>query len=210
VELLETMRAEHGRIALLERHIERLTRAAEAFDYRLDLARVRAGLDTALEGSPAVARVRLTVDRYGGICIGLVTIDRVPPIATVIPLPWTAPPDPALSRFKTTDRLHYEAALENAWAAGADEALLVDEGGRLIEATRANVWIRTGDALLTPPLRQMGLEGVMRSHLLETRPHARQVDLFVEDLNRADEVLLSNAVRGLFPVSLGTRAGAAA
>src|SRR5687768_5753199 len=152
------MRAEDGHIALLGRHLERLARAAEAFDYHFDLARVRVGLDTALEGSPPVARVRLTMDRYGGLCIGLVTIERVPAISTVIPVPWTAPPDPALSRFKTTDRLHYEAALEQAWAAGADEAVLVDDAGRIVEATRANVWLRMGAELLTPRLHDRGLE----------------------------------------------------
>jgi para-aminobenzoate synthetase/4-amino-4-deoxychorismate lyase len=148
----------------------------------------------------------LTLDDQGCVCVGVVDLARVPPISTVVPVNWSQPADTVSLRFKTTDRLHYDAALARAWAAGADEAILVDDGGRVVEATRANVWVRRRGELLTPPLGERGLEGVMRGHLLATRPDAREADLTVDDLRQADEVLLSNAVRGLFSVSLGTRA----
>jgi branched-subunit amino acid aminotransferase/4-amino-4-deoxychorismate lyase len=73
-----------------------------------------------------------------------------------------------------------------------------------VEATRANVWVRDGDELLTPPLSKCGLPGVMRDHILETVPGARIAVVRAEDLSDAEEVLLSNAVRGLFPVRIGT------
>ena len=205
MELLETMLAKDGRIDLLERHLDRLTRGALALGYPLDMSRVRAALDGAVGSTTGAARVRLTLDQHGGVCVGVVDMARVPAIATVFPVAWSPPEDPVGVCLKTTDRLHYDAALARAWAAGADEAVLVDAAGRVVEATRANVWVRRRGELLTPPLGRRGLEGVMRAHLLATRPDTREVDLTLDDLLQADDVLLSNAVRGLFTVRLGTR-----
>ena len=89
-------------------------------------------------------------------------------------------------------------------AAAQRRVFLVDDDGGVVEATRANVWVRSGEELLTPPLSKCGLPGVMRDHILETVPGARIASVRAEDLSAAEEVLLSNAVRGLFPVRIGT------
>ncbi len=205
MELLETMRAESGRIELLDRHLARLSRAAGALGYSFDESRVRAAVDSAVDDNLAAARVRLTLDREGCVCVSVVDLDRVPAIRSAALVPWVPPADPRQVMFKTTDRIHYDAALAQAWAAGADEAILVDDAGRVVEATRANVWVRRQDEVMTPDVGERGLAGVMRAHLLATLPGARVAEVTVDDLRAADEVLLSNAVRGLFHVTLGTR-----
>jgi para-aminobenzoate synthetase/4-amino-4-deoxychorismate lyase len=204
MELLETMRAEDGRIELLERHLARLATAGRALGYPVDILRVRDTLAGALQGAGPTLLVRLTVDPEGRIAIETVPVELVPPIRTAVALPWPAASAPERSRFKTTDRVAYDVAMHSAWAAGVDEAILVDDNGWVVEATRANVWVRDGDELLTPPLSKCGLPGVMRDHILETVPGARIAVVRAEDLSDAEEVLLSNAVRGLFPVRIGT------
>jgi branched-subunit amino acid aminotransferase/4-amino-4-deoxychorismate lyase len=210
MELLETMRAEAGVVSLIDRHLDRLAHGATHFGYRFDRHRVRDDVLASVVDRAEPLRLRLALDRDGRVDLGVIEMSRVPRIQRVVPVPWPAALSYSASRFKTTDRAPYDAALQEAWAAGADEAVLVDAEGRVVEATRANVWIRRGDELLTPDLRRCGLAGVMRAEILGTVPGARVADLTEADLSSADEVLLSNAVRGLFRVDVGTRDAAGA
>ncbi len=107
-----------------------------------------------------------------------------------------------LCRHKTTDRAHYERPFAQAQARGADEALLINVGGEVVEGSRTSVWVRRGGRLLTPPLASGGLPGVLRAHLLETRPDAAEALLTPADLIGAQALYVSNALRGLVEVAL--------
>jgi len=209
MELLETMRALSGRVDLIDSHLDRLSRAGAALGFPVDADRVRADVAGALRGRAGLLLVRLTLDRAGRAAVSTIPLDQAPPIRTVAVVGWPAGLDEP-SRFKTTDRAAYDAALAQAIDAGADEAVLVDGDGLVVEATRANVWLRFGDELVTPALGRRGLAGVMRARLLATVPGTRTADVKADDLEAADEVLLSNAVRGLFPVTAGTRSAGGA
>jgi para-aminobenzoate synthetase/4-amino-4-deoxychorismate lyase len=198
------MRADSGSVALLDRHLDRLTQAAAHFRFPFDRARVQDDLAAALAGLGGALRVTLTVDAEGRVDIGLVEMATVPRIRTAVVVPWPEALGEEASRFKTTDRAAYDAALDVAWGVGADEAILVEADGNVVEATRANVWVRRGGDLITPSLEHRGLAGVMRAEILQSSGGARTGALTVDDLVRADEVLLSNAVRGLFRVEVGT------
>ncbi len=73
--------------------------------------------------------------------------------------------------------------------------LLVNERGELTESTIANLVVRTGGALWTPPLDAGLLPGVLRAGLLR-RGEVRERVLRPEDLRGAEEVWLVNSVRG--------------
>ena len=200
--LLETMRAEAGHVALLDRHLARLAASAPVFGFAFDEAQTRAAVADALaRAEPAEAhRVRLTLgDRVHAEAAPLVGA----PFRTV----WLCP-DPLreaggrLCRHKTTDREHYEAPYRRARAAGADEAILVSADGEVVEGSRTSVWVRRGDAWLTPPLGAGGLPGVARAVLLAHLPGAREATLTPDDLFTADALAVSNALRGLCPVAL--------
>ncbi|MGB3543167.1 aminotransferase class IV, partial [Rubrivirga sp.] len=102
---------------------------------------------------------------------------------------------------KTTDRSHYRARYERALEVGADEAVLVNERGEVTEGTRTNVWVEVEGRLWTPPLQAGGLGGVYRADVLESDPRAGERTLTPADLEAADAVYLSNALRGWMPVS---------
>src|SRR5258707_1248373 len=58
-----------------------------------------------------------------------------------------------LGRHKTTSRLAWDLAREEARAAGADEALLVSPTGEVLEGAASNVFVvRDGGDVVTPPL----------------------------------------------------------
>ncbi|MET0180724.1 MAG: aminotransferase class IV, partial [Novosphingobium sp.] len=102
-------------------------------------------------------------------------------------------------RHKTTDRGFYEAARRAAAAAGADEAVLIDDAGRVTEGSFTNVFVERDGALLTPPATHGRLPRGLRPALLDDR-RAREAELRLDDL--AGGFLLGNAIRGLMPARL--------
>ena len=107
-----------------------------------------------------------------------------------------------LCTHKTTARDHYRARAERARQRGADEAVLVNAAGEVTEGTRTNVWAETAGRLWTPPLASGGLAGVMRAHVLATDARAGERVLTAADLQAADALYLSNALRVWMPVRL--------
>lgn len=96
----------------------------------------------------------------------------------------------------------YEAARAAALRAGADEALLVDARGLLVEGARTNVFVvRRDGALVTPPLGSGAVAGVAREIVLERVLDAREDDVPLAALAEAEEVVLVNAVRGAVRLS---------
>ncbi len=208
--LLETMRAEGWRVVLLEHHLDRLASSAARLGLPMREHAVRRAVAEAVEGLPVEGayRLRLLLHTDGAVTTGATALDSLPEITTAAFYPHRVDLGGVFGRFKTTQRDLYDRALDWAAAQGVDEPLLVDRSGYVVEGARTNVWVRRGNRLLTPSLAGGGLAGVMRTRVLETRPEAEEAALTRGDLQTADEVLLSNAVRGLWPVRLvGPRGG---
>ena len=200
--LLETMRAVGGRVALLDRHLARLAASAAAFGYPLDACAVRQRLAEALAEAPPLAGVRLTLGTSGDLDVEVRPLDGDPlRTAWIDPEPLGEAGGP-LCIHKTTARDHYRRRAERARQRGADEAVLVNAAGEVTEGTRTNVWAETAGRLWTPPLASGGLAGVMRAHVLATDARAGERVLTAADLQAADALYLSNALRGWMPVRL--------
>lgn len=93
---------------------------------------------------------------------------------------------------------------ERASRNGFDEAILLNEHGRVSECTSANIFAIYGNEVLTPPLSDGCLPGITREVLLgEVRvPGVRVVErgLTPEDLYLADEVCITSTTRDLLAV----------
>ena len=98
---------------------------------------------------------------------------------------------------KLTNRRTLALAEDEARRAGVQEALLLDAEGYLVEGTRTSAIVATerGD-LLTPPLARGGVAGIARAIALERVPELREGDVAADDLFRAGEIVVVNAVRG--------------
>ena len=115
--------------------------------------------------------------------------------AIVAPAPHPGPT--ATSTAKTTDRSLYDAALAAARAAEADEALLCDAAGFLVEGARTNLVVALADgSLVTPPLARGAQAGVAREILLEHVAELREAEVSRAALASARELIAVNAVRG--------------
>jgi branched-chain amino acid aminotransferase len=111
---------------------------------------------------------------------------------------------------KTGAHLTHVLALREARAAGAYEALLLDDRGFVTEGSSSNVFAVRAGRLATPPLAAGILEGVTRGVVLrlarELGVAAEETPLRPEDLEGADEVFITSTIREIVPVTrLGDR-----
>ena len=108
---------------------------------------------------------------------------------------------PALGGINHLNRLEWVlAARENA-AYEQVEGLLKDTNGHLISALASNIFLVMGRQLLTPRMDRNGIRGVLRGRIIrefKSRTELRRIS--PDMLEEADEVFLSDLVRGIVPV----------
>ena len=197
-DLIETMAFDpHAGLALLERHLARLSASAAALGFRFDRHAARNELQAATFRLRTPRRVRLLLAPSGIVAVEVSAPPPTPqrPLTlAVVSLP-VSPADLRL-RHKTSDRAFYDDARR---AAGTDEVIF-EHAGQLTEGSFTSLFVRRADGLLvTPPADPGLLPGVLRAELLAT---GRAVE---GPLTRADltgDVLVGNALRGLLPARL--------
>jgi branched-chain amino acid aminotransferase len=116
-----------------------------------------------------------------------------------------------IGRYKTTSRLAWQLAREEARAARVDEVLLVSPGGEVLEGSVSNVFVVTRGEVRTPPLAHGILPGITRAVVLSLCATlgvpAREGRVERADLERADEAFVTSSLQGVVP--LATLAGRA-
>jgi 4-amino-4-deoxychorismate lyase len=113
------------------------------------------------------------------------------------------PRDSVLAGIKHLNRLHQVLARAEADARGLDEGLCGFDDGQLVCATAANLFAVVDGELRTPPVTEAGVAGVCRAALLADPWFGRDIRCTAvsrEDLGRASEIFLTNAVRGVLAV----------
>lgn len=103
----------------------------------------------------------------------------------------------SVSHLKTSNALVYAMAARQAKQNKWNDALVLNIYGRIVESAIANVfWVRDG-MIYTPPVTEGCIEGVMRRHILTSLPDITEQPLTEAELMGADEVFLTNAIKGL-------------
>lgn len=96
---------------------------------------------------------------------------------------------------KTTNRAFYDTQRQRAVSKGFHELLFCNEKGELSEGAISNVFIRQGKQWLTPSWDCGLLPGIWRAAQIVALG-AKEAHLSVDDLMRADEVIIGNSLRG--------------
>ena len=111
---------------------------------------------------------------------------------------------PALAGIKHLNRLEQVLARCEWATAGAQEGIMLDQEGLVVEGSMSNLFAVRDGAVITPPLNAAGIAGVMReaiiSRLAEPGQAVVQEPLSLEGLASSDEVFLCNSVNGVWPV----------
>jgi len=200
-ELFETMRAENGRIALLQRHQARLASSARVLGFAFDPAAFEALL-ARLPGG--LRRVRVTLNHEGRLTLAEGALLPLPHGPAMLRLASTPlPADRLLPGHKTTLRAAYDAGVRAAEEAGAFDTLFFDASGHLLEGGRSSLFVKLGGRWFTPPVSAGLLPGVMRAALLEDPAFAASERPITRDeLLRAEALMACNALRGAMAARL--------
>jgi branched-chain amino acid aminotransferase len=217
--LFETVRLYRGRPFRLERHLARLASGASTVGIPVPPelgARVAeavasyAGEDAALRitltrgpgdglAPPPAARSRLIVGvrRLGGAREG-------PGRGFRALIRGRLEERSLVATLKATGYLERIQALRLAHGEGADEALITNSRGHVVEGSSSNLFALRDSTLFAPGPDEGALPGITREVVLEA---ARAMDLPVverglgpAELGEASEVMLSSTVRGIVPV----------
>jgi branched-chain amino acid aminotransferase len=124
-------------------------------------------------------------------------------ITTGIYEPARKAPD-AFSHLKSSNFLAYRMAAIHAFNMKWDNAIILNSHDRIADATGTNVFlVSTGNSLITPPLSEGPVAGVMRKHLLEKLPQVLPGLEIIEKpvtrdmLKEATEIFLTNSITGI-------------
>ncbi|MBA3829982.1 MAG: aminotransferase class IV [Taibaiella sp.] len=107
----------------------------------------------------------------------------------------------SIANLKTSNALVYALAARQAQQHHWNDALVCNTNGNIIESSIANIfWIKER-SVYTPPLTEGCIAGVMRRHVLarlsENNIPVIEKPLLPEELLQAEEVFLTNAIRGI-------------
>lgn len=212
--LFETMRVKSGKILFQNWHFERLFSGLERIELPLPLhitaeklAREVVELCT-INNCWNLARVRLSVSRGGGNINDADQFQYVlecnsmeehlsPVKGILIDLyPFARKAYDRFSDLKSANYLPYVMAARYARVNELDDSLVLNANGRIAESSVANIFIVREGQLITPSLEEGCVAGIIRRWIVE---HYKvvQTGLCQEDILSAEEVFLTNAIRGI-------------
>jgi branched-chain amino acid aminotransferase len=220
--LFETMKMVNGKINLLKFHFERLFYSMQVPGFRVPVLFTEKKLADEIyqlaekNNCTQLARVRLVVSRGdGGIndgddrlqytieCFAAdENVNRLNENGFIIDVYLDAVKScDKFSNLKSTSYLPYVMAARFAKENKLNDALVMNQHGRICEASVANIFWIKDKVVYTPPLSEGCVAGTMRKYLLNNIPFidniVSEINCSIEDLMNADEVFLTNAVYGM-------------
>ncbi len=198
--ILETMRWQDG-IELLEQHLARLTRTARHLNYRYREDQIRRNIAELAQHcvSGRTYRLRLLLATDGSLesaCDEIDLPEVKPVLRFTLAKSHTHSLDPFLG-IKTTQRATYDKARRDELNGDVDELVFLNERNELTEGSTTNLFLHIGKQWLTPPLSAGVLPGIMRKEVLQSELKPVERTLYPADLKQADNILLTNALRGV-------------
>jgi 4-amino-4-deoxychorismate lyase len=213
----ETLRVYSGRPFRLDEHLVRLAGSADRLGLpEPELEALRALVEEALHAAGAGdvgVRIYWTPGVRGAGPTAIVLVSAIPDwieparargqrlVSLAFPArsaPWLLP------GTKSVSYATHVAAEAEAKRRGADDAVLVDLDGTVLEGPVTNVWWREGEVLVTPALELGILAGETRAALLglaAAEGYAVETGAFpLGRLLASDEVFTSSSVREVMPV----------
>lgn len=111
-----------------------------------------------------------------------------------------------LSSIKTTNKIINVTASIFASENGLDNCLLMNDGKNVIEALQGNLFMLKGNTLITPPVSEGCLNGVMRKQILALARKMENLEVVEQvispfDLQKSDELFITNVIKGIQPIT---------
>ena len=224
----ETLRTYNQRPFLLDRHLDRLRRSADAIALSVPLAddAFRARIDATMSAANIADERYIRILHTRGVgdlsyspdaCQEPTTIIIVKPhqenatdllkrgISIIVSKVLRNHPGAINPKIKSNNLLNNALAMREAIRAGANEALMRNHRGELSECAQSNFFLVRHGVALTPSLDAGLLEGVTRNFIFEV---GAQVNISVRatvlqdvDLAEADEMFITSTTREILPIT---------
>jgi 4-amino-4-deoxychorismate lyase len=199
--LIETLRYEPNIGCIrMERHLARMVASSAHFGKVLDQANAREMLNMIAAQTPL--RIRLYLDETD-----MLSCTAHPFVPVAKDKIWTVAIAAAKLvslnanlAHKTSLRTIYDQARAEFPTSEVDEVLLENEHGHLCEGTITSLFVKRDATLITPPLTEGLLRGILREELLESGRAIEGVLTRKDLLNGA--LYVGNSLRGLIPARL--------
>jgi 4-amino-4-deoxychorismate lyase len=218
--VFRTLRARHGKAHHWPLHYQKLQHDCVSLGIACpDIVLLSAELDSLLTQYPD-GIVKLIITRGEG------TRGYAPPTQTISTHIWDVSPlpdypadratlgvkarlcqlrlsqQPRLAGIKHLNRL--ENVLAAAESDDADEGLLMDMDGNVVEGTRSNIFLVSQEKMLTPDLSRCGVAGVQRDRVMawasQYNMPLKVCDVSLDEVMSADEIFLVNSIIVLWPI----------
>lgn len=220
--LFETMKTVNGSIQLGNYHFERLFSGLKRLQFEIPKYFSSSFLEKKIaelckkNNHGALVRVRLMVFRGNG---GL--FDPSDHLPNYIIQTWRLTPEAGLNsngliidiypdaikvidglaNLKSNSFLPYTMAALHAKKLLINDCVLLNNHHRICDTSIANIYIIKGQTIFTPPLSEGCIAGVTRRFILETLTTSgfkiEEKPLTTPELENAEEVFLSNSIRGI-------------
>ena len=211
--VFETMRVHRGDVPWWDAHWARLVQGSQRLRLTLPQQSQVREAAASLFDDAGDGVLKLLLGR-GGVARGYAPPASEPPLWRVSrhPLPaakmgvyamWCTTRlsiQPALAGIKHCNRLEQVLARDECEEAGVDEGLMLDSDGHVVSATSGNLFLLRDGRWWTPSVARYGVAGVCRTHLIDLL-QATEATVSPQQVESADAVFLSNAVRGILPLA---------
>ncbi|MXN92397.1 aminotransferase class IV [Flavobacterium sp. Sd200] len=111
-----------------------------------------------------------------------------------------------LSTLKSTNKMVQITGSIFASENGYNNCLIINEDKNVVEALQGNIFMLTGSKLVTPPLSDGCLNGIMRKQILAIAAKVEGLEVAEAsispfDLQKADELFITNVITGIQPIT---------
>lgn len=111
-----------------------------------------------------------------------------------------------LSSIKTTNKMINITGSIFANENGFENCILLNDTKNVVEVLQGNLFMVVGKKLITPPISEGCLNGVMRKQILALAKKTQDIEVAEEiispfDLQKADELFLTNVITGIQPIT---------
>ena len=111
-----------------------------------------------------------------------------------------------LSSIKTTNKIINITGSIFANENGLDNCLVLNDSKNVVEALQGNIFMLNGNTLITPPVSEGCLNGIMRKQILALARKIENIEVVEDkispfDLQKADELFITNVIKGIQPIT---------
>lgn len=213
--LFETLKLVNGKIVLADYHFNRFFAGLRLLQFEIPALVTAATLQQEIihlcekNKSSELARVRISAFRgNGGLYEGNNTLHYIIECWGLDADQWNEnglsigiyanarKSSDAFSNLKSANFLPYVMAAKHARENKWNDCLVLNQHGRVADATIANVFLVKNERIITPALTEACVDGVMRKYLLG-KINVEENEVTIEDILNADEVFLTNTIKGI-------------